>query len=151
MTSDYLIAYPERQHKHSFLRTITVFLTFCIAALVLVRDIGEVGLSRYIFIGIAALAFVVSDKYDIYCLFAFITPLASGISYTYISAIALAVLLFKETFLRKLNTAGLVCMLVILFLEQVSVFRGMFTIKNYLRFASVFLLSFLRMLDPDTG
>jgi len=76
---------------------------------------------------------------------AFLTPLAQGISYTYIAAIVLVVLLLKQN--MKLRTSGLLPMSVILLIELLSAFRGSFSFVDYLRFAGVFFIAFLRMID----
>ena len=119
----------------------------CIAALILLRDVGGIGVSRVVFIGFAALICLLADKSGIYCLLAFLTPLSSGISYTYITAIALVILLCKENFRLRVQICGLLCMVGILFLEFFSAFRGMFSFVEYLRFSGIFVCSFLRMLD----
>lgn len=119
----------------------------CTAALILLRDVGGIGVSRVVFIGLAAIACLLTDKSGIYCLLAFLTPLSSGISYTYITAIALVILLCKENLRLRVQIGGLLCMAGILFLEFFSAFRGMFSLMEYLRFVGVFVCCFLRMLD----
>lgn len=138
-------------NEHTTVKMVPYLLIICIAVLVLIRDIGGIEMSRYIIIGIATLACLLSNKYGIYCMMAFIAPISAGVSYTYIAAIALVILLIKEKFRLKLHPIGLVCMLVILCLELVSAFRGMFSFLDYFRFTGIFLLAFLRMIDFDSG
>jgi len=126
-----------------------VFFTALIAILVLIRDILGIGINKYILVGIASLCLLLVDKYDIYAFIAFITPFSVGISYTYISLIALAVLILKEKGKISIQITGLVCMALILMIEFFSIIRGNFEITNYLRFAAVFILAFYRMLDSD--
>lgn len=152
MQERYLITPSKRSsEKHILTQMAPYFLMGCIAVLVLIRDVGGIGMSRYLFIVIATLACMLSDKYGIYCIVAFIAPLSVGVPYTYISAIALVILLFKENFRLRIQPTGLLCMLAILFLELISAFRGMFSFVDYLRFTGIFLLAFLRMVDSDTG
>lgn len=124
-------------------------LVVLIAVLVLVRDVGGIEISKYIFLVIASVACFLSDKYGIYCIIAFIAPFAVGFPYTYFSAIALLIILFKVKFRLRVNAVGLICIIAILCLELLSAFRGMFSLIDFLRFSGVFLLAFLMMLDVD--
>lgn len=124
-----------------------VFFTVLIATLVLVRDVLNIEINKYILIGVASLCILLVNKYDVYALIAFITPFSVGISYTYISLIALFALVIKEKGRLRLQLFGLICMALILVLEFFSIIRGNFEISNFFRFAAVFVLSFYRMLD----
>ena len=137
-----------KQHKSKrvFKRKPCLLLIGFIAALILLRDIGGMAVSRYVFISVAALICLLSDKSRIYCLLAFLTPLAPGISCTYITAIALVILLCKQKRL-KVQTLGFCSMVILLLMELFSAFRGLFSIVEYLRFTGIFLFSFLRMVD----
>ena len=114
-----------------------------IAILMIMRDVAGVAIPKYLFIGIAAIGCLFCEESDIYGLLAFITPIANGISYTYISAIALLCYLIKGR--RKCKKATLICAVILLYLELFSAIRGWFSIIDYFRFASVFLVSFLFM------
>lgn len=114
-----------------------------IALLMILRDVGGVTVPKFIFIGIAAIVCFLGDKTVIYGLLAFIAPMAQGISYTYISAIALLCYLLKGRLRYK--KSALICIVILLYLELFSAIRGWFSIIDYFRFASVFLASFLFM------
>lgn len=130
-------------------RAVNLLTMACIAVLIVLRDVGGIGVGRIVFIVLATIVCLLSDKAGIYCLLAFLTPLASGISLTYISGIALVCLLFKQRNSIRINKIGSLCMVIILLLELLSAFRGMFSILEYFRFSCIFLMVFLRMFDYD--
>ena len=134
------------QNKRTTGRAVNILL-MGIFALILLRDVGNVSLDRFIFIGLTTFACLLTNKTGIYCILAFLTPLATGISCTYIAAIALVILLFKDDFRLHVQHLGFVCMAGILFLELLSAFRGMFGFEDFLRFTGIFVLSFLRIFD----
>lgn len=117
------------------------------SAMVIARDVLDVGISRWLFIAIGFVVCVLCSKNHIYLLLAFLAPMASGVSYTYISLIALACLLVR--YKLHVSKIGFGAMLFILVWELLQGFRGMFDIMNYLRFAGVFVIAFLHMLDTD--
>ncbi len=131
-----------------------VHFLFCavliFALLVFMRDVVGLGISRFVFIGLATIALLLFDKSEIYCFIAFLTPLSSGISLKYIAAIALVIILFKSRRMR-LNKGGLLCMAVVLVLEIMSVLRGNFSLVEYLRFVGIFLLAGIYFIDRDDG
>lgn len=103
---------------------------------------------RAFFMVLGAIALIVSDKSRIYCFMAFLAPVATGISYTYISIVACIILLFKIRTIR-LNKIAVGCIIAILIIEMLSIFRFEFDFMEYIRFAGVFLICFLRMADVD--
>jgi hypothetical protein len=139
-----------KQHtsKRTFKQKLCLLLMGFIAIFILLRDAGGMVFSRFVFVGVATLICLLSDKSGIYSLLAFLAPLATGISCTYITAIALVILLFKRKRL-KVQTLGFCCMAILLFMELLSAIRGLFSIMDYLRFIGIFLFSFLRMVDMD--
>lgn len=148
MQAQYTSTLPKlNQTKRTPIRAVNLLLTLCIAALILLRDVGGVSLTRVVFIVLATLVCLLSDKSGIYCLLAFITPLAPGISTTYITAIALVILLFKPNLRLKVQIVGFICVGGILLMELLSAFRGMFSLIEYLRFTGIFVFSFLRTFD----
>ena len=60
-------------------RALNLLSMVCLVAMLLMRDVGGIEIGRYVFITIAALVCLNSDKTGIYCFLAFLTPLASGI------------------------------------------------------------------------
>jgi len=130
-------------------RVLNLVAMVCLAVMLLMRDVGGIEIGRYAFISIAAIVCLNSNKAGIYCLLAFLTPLASGLPLTYISGIALICLLFKQRNNIRINTIGLVCIIIILLWELFLGFRGMFSFLNYLRFSAIFLIVFLRIFDCD--
>ena len=144
LNSDMLLSI--RQTKRISTQAVNLILMGCFAILILLRDIGGVIVDRAIFISLATIICLLSNKSGIYCLLAFLTPLAPGISTTYITAIALVIMFFKQRQIR-VQILGLSCMAALLLIELISGFRGMFNIIDYLRFSGVFLFAFLRMID----
>jgi len=118
-----------------------------IAVLLLFRDLGGIGVPKIMFIAITSIICVFADKSDVYCLMAFLAPIAHGISYTYISAIALVILLLKQK--MKVKLSGFLLIGIILLIELLSALRGLFSYVDYLRFVGVFLIAFLRMIDIE--
>ena len=99
---------------------ITVLLLVIISALILLHDVCDFEISKYIFICIATFICVINDKYDIYCFIAFLVPVSSGIPATYITAIALVLVLFKSIYSFKYLFLGIGCIFLVLFLELFS-------------------------------
>jgi len=128
---------------------ITVLLLVIISALILLHDVCDFEISKYIFICIATFICVINDKYDIYCFIAFLVPVSSGIPATYITAIALVLVLFKSIYSFKYLFLGIGCIFLVLFLELFSGIRYKFDIIDYMRFAGVFVFPFLMMIDTD--
>lgn len=135
----------EKAYNKSHLqsRLCLYIASIMIALLMILRDVGGVTVPKFIFIGIAAVVCFWGDKTVIYGLLAFIAPMAQGISYTYISAIALLCYLLKGRLRYK--KSALICIVILLCIELFSAIRGWFSIIDYFRFASVFLASFLFM------
>lgn len=123
-------------------------LLFVIGTIVVVRDITGVNVVKEILIGIAALLLLIGDKNRLYCFFSFLTPIATGISYTYISLIGCVVLLFK---CRKLRVGSLafICMFLLVGIELLSALTGEFDFMDFLRFLGVFFIVFFRLSDCD--
>ena len=134
------LAYDNR------IQRITIIVMLMISLLILVRDIAGVSMSRYVFIGLAFILFALTKKKDIFCFMAFITPLCSGISYTYITIVALLFLIVKHQKLN-LNYLGGCCIFSILLVELLSAFMGEFSLPEYVRFAGVLCLAYGRMID----
>ena len=130
-------------------RALNLLSMVCLGAMLLMRDVGGIEIGRYVFISIAAIVCLNTNKAGIYCFLAFLTPLAPGLPLTYISGIALICLLFKQRNDIRINTIGLICMAIILLWELFLGFRGMFSFLNYLRFSAIFLIVFLRIFDCD--
>lgn len=133
------ISIRKKNNSFAFLAVSCVL----IAILMMIRDVAGVAIPKYLFIGIAAVVCFWGDKTTIYGLLAFIAPMAQGISYTYISAIALLCYLLKGRLRYK--KSALICIVILLYIELFSAIRGWFSIIDYFRFASVFLASFLFM------
>ena len=135
----------------SIKQLICFILIISIVILILLRDISGLGISKWVFIGLSLSVCVLSNKYYIYCFIALITPLSSGISSTYIVAIALVIILIKQNKRIQWNFCGVICLLAIMIIEILSGFRGMFSIFEYIRFIGVFIFSFLMIIDLDTN
>lgn len=116
-----------------------------IAILLLFRDLGGISIPKMVFIAIATILCLSVDKSGVHCLMAFLAPIAHGISYTYISAIALVILLIKQK--MKVKLSGFMLMCIITLIELFSALRGLFSLVDFLRFIGVFFIAFLRMID----
>ncbi len=141
-----LLSGHENNRMVSLEKIVFPLCLLCFSVLILLRDVGGIGVHRVIFIGMATVCCLLSNKMAIYCLLAFLTPLSAGISATYISAIALVILLLKQRRMY-LHFVGLMSMLGILVLELLSALRGRFDLVEYLRFIGVFAVAFLYMID----
>lgn len=123
------------------------FVVSLFAVMVIVRDVWNVDISRWLFISITFAVCTFGSKNHIYLLLAFLAPMASGVSYTYISIVALACLLVR--YKLHVSGTGFAAVVFILFWELIQGFRGMFDFVEYLRFAAVFVVTFLHMIDTD--
>lgn len=147
MQEQYTLSIAKQNNaKDISIRKINILVMLFIAVLILFRDVGNFDINRFVFISLATFACLISDKSRIYCLLAFLTPLAPGISLTYITSIAMVIVLIRQPKLY-IQPVGIICMALILFIELLSAFRGFFSLVDYLRFAGIFLFSFLRTCD----
>lgn len=138
----------NRRNKN-FRNMLSLILMTSISILILLRDINGIEISRFIFISIAILICLINDKYGIYSFIAFIAPIAPGISYTYITAFALIILLFKIDKKVEYNKIGISLLALLLAFELASGLRGNFELIDYFRFAGILIFSFLMMIDGD--
>lgn len=126
----------------------SVFLLL-IAALMIIRDVGDIGVNKYFFVVLCFLCFINKDKSEIYKSIAFITPLAGGLPYTYIIVLAQMFIVLKEKGRRKFDLPSLTCILLLLLMEFVSIIRGYFSIVEFIGFAFIVWFSLTRMSDLD--
>ena len=123
------------------------YLLYClIGVLVLARDIGGMGINRFLFISIAAVICVLSDWNELPCLAAFVASMHTGISGTFIVLLIFFAYIVKKTFLNiRYEEVGAI--LLVLLLELVNSFRGEFSFSEYFRFSAYFILVFFIILD----
>ncbi len=119
-----------------------------VSFLILLRDVGGVSVPKSIFIVLFLAAMIISDKSDIYCLLAFMTPISKGISYSYIALFALLLIIFKTKKLQ-IGILAFVSLFGILLLELFSGFFYSFNFIDYIRFVGILLVCFLFMNDRD--
>ena len=122
-----------------------IFISF----FVLSRDIFGFNINKFVLIGITAAFMCCLDKNELVILMAFITPLAVGISYNYLSAIALILFVVKSKGKIFINPAALFSICIILTIELLSSLFWEFSYVDFLIFIGIFLFSFLKMLDPS--
>jgi hypothetical protein len=137
----------ESSNKTSFiLNNIKLFTALFIFCLIL-RDMGGLPLSKYVFIGAAALLFTFCDESRIIMFIAFITPLSKGVSYSFITVISIIFLLIKRK--GKLNfDLGVVFSAVIIVIELLNMlFYPDSSIVGFFRTANIFVLLVLLFLD----
>lgn len=120
-----------------------------ISLFVLSRDIFGMNLNKFILIGVTAVFMFFLDKNEMIALMAFITPLSAGISYNYLSAIALILFIVKSNGKIKANLAGVIYIVAILIIEMISALFWEFSFVDFLIFVGIFLFSFLKMLDDE--
>lgn len=130
----------------SLIKKFRFILYGLICVLILARDIGGIGISRFLFICIATVICILSDCVELPCLAAFVAPLHTGIPGTFIVLVVFLVYIFKK---RSLNIRyeEIGAILIILLLELINGLRGDFSVVEYFRFAAYFLLLFLIILD----
>lgn len=124
---------------------INLFIAIFIFFLVL-RDIIGVSLNKFVFIGIATLLFVFCDENGIVEFIAFIIPLSLGISYSFISFIAVFFLIFKRKGKFKLSLSVLFPV-GIAYIELLNMFYPNSSIVDYFRIINIFILFTLMFLD----
>lgn len=123
------------------------YLLYClIGVLVLARDIGGMGINRFLFISIAAVICVLSDCNELSCLAAFVASMHTGISGTFIVLLIFFAYFLKKPLL-KLRYEEVGAILMVLLLELVNSFRGEFSLSEYFRFSAYFILVFFIILD----
>lgn len=121
-----------------------------ISLLLILHNVVGVDFNRYIFVAILGLLFIMSNKSNIYELLAFITPCISGLPYNHIAIIAITVLLLKNLGkVSRYNVAGIVCIVIIIALEVISMGRGFGGVNELLSFIAIFSLVFMRLIDGD--
>lgn len=128
---------------------ILIVAVIFISLFVLSRDILGFNINKFVLIGITAAFMCCLDKKEMVALMAFITPLSAGVSYNYLSAIALILFIVKSKGKIFINPAALFSICIILTIELLSSLFWEFSYVNFLIFIGIFLFSFLKMLDPS--
>lgn len=113
-----------------------------VAVLLTARDLAGISIQSFVFIGIAALAFLYLSYADIVYMLCFFFPLSCGLPGTYIYALAVIALLCKS---RSLSVGQFVLPLIFIAQElALSAFYPGFSLTTMISYASrLFLLFFL--------
>ena len=117
----------------------TKLLTFYILSLsilILIRDIGGVGIPKTVFIGLCFLCMSIANKENLIYMIVFTIPFLCGLPGTYIMLFALLMFLFKS---RRVNRSALFLFVMLCVLE---IFASFFLRDNYI-ITIVQYLSFL--------
>lgn len=123
--------------------TVLLYSTCILVAVMLIaRDLIGIGINKYFFLGVTAVAFLALPYAEIVYLLCFLFPISCGIPGTYIYALAVAAILFKYA---RLSKAQLVVPLVFIVQEFViGVLGPAFSVSEMVSYASrLFLLFFL--------
>ncbi len=136
----------QKINKIGFIyNNINLFIGLFIFCLVL-RDMGGLPLNKFVFIGISSLLFALCDEKRMVMFIAFITPLSLGISYSFITLIAIFFLLIKRKG-RVDFDFGAVFFFVIIVIELLNMFYPDSSLVDFFR--SINILAFLVLLFLD--
>lgn len=124
---------------------VNLFITIFIFFLVL-RDIVGVSLNRFVFIGISTLLFIFCDENGIVEFIAFIIPISLGISYSFISFIAVLFLILKRRGKFRFSLSVLFP-IGIAYIELLNMFYPNSSMVDYFRIINIFILFTLMFLD----
>lgn len=116
-----------------------IFLCALILVLLLCRDVGNIYLSKWIFLFLTVVVFLCYDIHYSAIFICFLIPLIRGMPNSYIFSVALVILLVKN--LTRLAVKSHILFLFAIFLvELLSFVYGGFSIGNYIRFVAPLLL-----------
>ena len=121
----------------------TKLLTFYILSLsilILIRDVGGVGIPKTVFIGLCFLCMSIANKENLIYMIVFTIPFLCGLPGTYIMLFALLMFLFKS---RRVNRSALFLFVMLCVLEIVASFflqdNYIITIVQYLSFIGILI------------
>jgi len=128
-----------------------LFFIFCclMVALLYIRDVGNINLSKWIFLSLAVLVFLLYNINYTAIFVCFLVPLISGIPNSYIFSAGLLILVLKN--LARLAINRYILALIMIFtVELASFIYGGFSLGDYLRFiAPLLFISILIFNDRD--
>ncbi len=139
------VAKPAAEKEKSYFSFIALMAVFVL--LLAARDIMGVSVSKYVFIGVAVLIFMVSDLSGILAFLAFVTPISLGVSYTFMTFLAIIFIIVKS---ERIDIGiAIVFPFLIIFLELVNSFVSPIdTFPEFLR--SVVMIGLLALLFLDS-
>jgi len=124
---------------------------FCLAlvALLLLRDVGGVNLTKWVFVSLSALAFITLNMRNTAVWLCFIIPLMTGLPNTYLFAAGLIIYVVKN--IDRLVIKNYILVLVAIFLLELASFMyGYFRMTDYIGFlAPLLLISLIIFSDQD--
>lgn len=127
------------------------FCIFCclMMALLFIRDVGNIGLSKWVFLSLATLVFLLYNINYIAIFVCFLIPLISGIPNSYVFSVGLLIFILKN--LPWLALKRYILVLIMIFtVELLSFIYGGFSVGGYLRFiAPLLFISILIFNDGD--
>jgi len=117
------------------------FFSYCLAilAILLVRDVMGINMSKWIVLAVCVLPYIIFDLSYAMAFTIFLLPLNNGLPFNYICLVGLIITVVK--YLNKLALNNRIIIILLIFLiELVSAFFGRFILTDYLRFIGPFLL-----------
>lgn len=130
----------------SFINFVVISLFICV---ILVRDIYGISISKYFLISLSIMVFLVNDKNNIIGFLVFIIPISSGVSYNYMIAIGLLILIIKNRENINLKFSSVFYILIIFIIELLSSVYGYFSIGDFVRFLPFLLFILIVMADKN--
>jgi len=119
-------------------------------ALLLLRDVGSVGLSKYIFLSLAVVVFIFHDINYNAIFMCFLIPLTVGIPNSYIFSVGLVIFVFKNIHHLAIKNYILVLMMIFA-VELLSFIYGDFSLGDYLRFVAPLLFISMLIFYKETN
>lgn len=140
----------KKKNTLDFIRLVTnsILIIIFIVAL-LTRDIYGIPISKFLFIGISGLLFLINDKNFILAFICFIIPLSTGLSYTFIVAIGLFFILIRNKNNFSINLISILSFFSLILLEILSYFYGQFSIIDFFRFIPFLIIAIIIMSDKN--
>lgn len=106
--------------KKLFIDTkLLTFYILSISILILLRDIGGVGIPKTLFIGVCVLSMAIANKENLIYMIVFIIPFLCGLPGTYIMLFALLMFLFKS---RRVKRSALFLFVMVCVFEMFALF-----------------------------
>jgi Predicted membrane-associated, metal-dependent hydrolase len=116
------------------------FILCClITALLIMRDVGGVNMSKWVFLFLSICAFIIFDINYLAIFLCFLIPYIVGLPNSYIFIIGLCIFIIKNFTKIEINRY-LIGVILIFIVELMSFIYGTFSIDEYIRFVAPLLL-----------
>ncbi len=136
---------PDDKIVFSLSKSKVIIYIIIVSSMILLRDIFDVSLSKYLFVAICGIFFLAAKTQDLICMIMFTVPLLCGLPGNYIMPIALICYLFKS---GRINSKQLLLSCFVIVMELVAcVFYSTVSLPNIVGYITNLVLFFCLIYD----